>query len=193
MCLALSVPSVLMMGCSDELGGTESAPVGGAQVTHTQLEQGITKTVVDASSDKLWIYLRTSDGAQRDIQTPETDTTWDLSFQRYTIKLNGGVSGSGAVAAQWIEGQNFDAFTKAPAAGYLQDAPDGPDENDTPDLVFGSWYNYDFQTHVLTPRDGFFVVQTQDGQYLKLKIEGYYDTAGSPGFLSYRWALIEKP
>jgi hypothetical protein len=179
-----------LSGCADDLSGTDSGPVGGAQITHTDQGQGVTLTEVNASDADAWVYLRLSDGAQRDVTTPDADTTWDLAFNRYTIKLNGGVSGPGQVMGQWLEAQPFDDLTAAPANGYSADSPDGDDDDALPDLIFGGWYSYDVQTHVLTPRDGLYCIRDGEGRHFKLQLTSYYDAAGSPGLLSFKWATL---
>jgi hypothetical protein len=75
-----------------------------------------------------------------------------------------------------------------PGDGWATDAADGDDENEDPDLVLGGWYDYDFMTHVLTPRAQ--VVRTAQGNAFKLEILAYYDDAGTSGMLTIRWAPL---
>jgi hypothetical protein len=181
--LSISAYALTLGGCDDALSGTDSGPVGGAQITHTQA-QGMTLTVVDATSEKVWVYMRLRDGAQLDLPSaadPAADPTWDLAFRRYQVLLNGGVSGPGQVVGQWLDAVAFDDLSTAPPDGYLSDAPDGDDDNALPDLVLEHWYNYDFRTHTLTPRAGVYVLRDAAGQHYKLAFDGYYDAAGSPG------------
>jgi hypothetical protein len=108
------------------------------------------------------------------------------------------VSGSGGVLVAALEGRAFDTVTRAPEEGWSADRPDGSDDTDSePDNVFNNgtndWYAYDQATHVLTPRDVTYVIASTEQRFYKLRFESYYDEAGSPAVVRFRWAEIDAP
>jgi heme-binding HmuY-like protein len=172
-------------------GGTGGG--GNLHVVNRDDGGGVTTTQVDARQTDAWVYLSLAGGNEVSPATPATSPDWDLAFQRFKIKVNGGVSGSGNVAVAALPGADFAALTTAPAGGYASDVAAG-DESDG--LVFEAgdgWYAYDIATHVLTARPVLFVVRAVGGLYYKVEIKGYYDAAGTPGYLSYRWAKLAAP
>lgn len=111
-----------------------------------------------------------------------TNDNWDVAFSTTTILVNGGVktrdvepnrTGSGAVS---IVSGTFASVTAFPAAAtFVQDV------NGTYAIPTGSgkgWYNYNMQSHIVSPIAGkVFVVKTHDGKYAKFEILSYYKDA----------------
>ena len=137
---------------------------------------GESTLVVDATSYEEWVYI---DLAFVDVVSGDDD--WDLSAQRYEVALNEDVR------AQKIEDVAFDDMSVAPADGYLTD------EDSDLDYVLGDWYDYNYVTHVLTPRDHFYVIETAEFEYYKLEFLDYYSDAGVSGFLTLRIAPLDSP
>lgn len=151
---------------------------------------------VEATAKEAWVYV---DMAQRkDVPASEAVGTaaWHLAFQRFKIVTNSGVSGPGGVETAMLPGQDFDALTQAPPAGYAQDRADGPDTNadlDSPFLEGDGWYVYDLSVHKLAPRDITWVVHLPEAGYFKLRLLDYYARAGTAGTLKLRWAPLLPP
>lgn len=186
-----------LAGCAgdirpDDFGRTEDAapsdvltPTG--PVTTAQNADGTFTTIIDATSLELWNHLDLETRAQAEESGP-----WDLRFQRSHISANGGVTGTGGVEVVPLAAA-FAEVTAAPASGWITDAPDGDDANLDPDYAFAQgegWYAYDVQTHVLRPRPLVWVVRSTEGATIKLAIERYYDAAGSPAWITFRWAPL---
>ena len=47
--------------------------------------------------------------------------------------------------------------------------------------------------HTLTPRNIVYVIHSDRGAYFKLKIDGYYDEAGTPAIITLRYAPVLAP
>jgi hypothetical protein len=183
-----------LAGCAESI--RPDRPDGGPTVDATFIgpfgtvtnPDGTFTTRVDASSTEAWLY--------GDFETTAAVTeadAWDLRFQRFHISTNGGISGTGGVEVIALTGVPFEALFTPPASGYVSDAPDGDDANMEPDYAFEQgegWYAYDQETHVLTPRPLVWVVKTAGGSTIKLELLGYYDDAGTAGFLTFRWAPL---
>lgn len=179
------------LGCAgdirpDDFGRSppEDPLVPTGAVTTRQNADGTLTTIVDATSTSEWTHL--------DLETRAEAAAgpWDLRFQRFHISANGGVTGPGGVEVVPIAGRVFDEIVAAPAEGWITDAPDGDDANLDPDYAFeqgDGWYSYDFERHTLTPRPLVWIVRSTGGATYKLRFERYYDDAGTPGWISFRW------
>lgn len=196
--------AVAALGCApslntDEDAGTPDAatprtdasfPTSSGAFTH-EVDGRVVTTVADATDEDAWQHLDLDTGLS-------TEDGWDLAFSRFRVRTNGGVSGGGGVLVAELEGQPFDALTRAPEDGWTADVPDGDGDDDTePDNAFNDgasdWYAYDEATHTLTPREVTYVVASTEGRFYKLRFEAYYDDAGSPAVVRFRWAEIDPP
>lgn len=179
----------LAAGCaadlSDELDDVAPAD-GGAQIEHT-VDGDLIATEVDATDETRWVYLDLESRAQLEVDDPQHSDAWDLGFRRYDIALDGGVSGPGGMAAVVLAGQQVEDIDAVPAGPWITDAVDGDDDGDAPDYALGGWYDYDFATHVLTPRAQVYVVRSVEGNAFAIEVVDYYDDAGSSGWLQLRW------
>lgn len=192
--VTLLCPLACAADLDDELGGdaVEEPAEGqvGPNARNEPREGGGQLTTIDASDEEAWIYFDLETGVQVEVDDPMTDLTWDLGFRRFHIATNGGVSGSAGCEVAVVEGV-FDAITTIPDDGFLVDEPDGEDENEDPDYVFHEWYDYNFMTHVLTPKVQTYVVVTGAGNTFKVSLDHYYDDAGTSGHPRFAWAALE--
>jgi hypothetical protein len=180
---AACAPELAPAPRADDGGGSDAPP----NVTHVDVD-GATKTTVDATDQERWVGLAFGTRAAIWVDAAENRRDWDIAFRRYHVKLNGGASGAGGVSLAAIPGARFAAVTEAPASGWITDTAEA--------LAFEAgepWYLYDVTTHTLSPRPTVYALRTVDGSYLKLAFESYYDAAGTPGFVSLRWAPIAPP
>jgi hypothetical protein len=139
------------------------------------LDDGSIRVTIDATSETDWVGYAFGEGVLG------TAVPGDLDVQRYRLRLGDGV------AAQVVDA-SWDDLTQAPASGYATDTE--PLEDDE-SYVFNDWYTYDYATHSLAPNDVVFVVDDGMGLQVKVQVESYYDPAGTPGFLTFRWAELE--
>lgn len=104
--------------------------------------------------------------------TDSATSSWDLAFSGTTILANSGSSGPGQGGAA-IVALPFEEVVEAPTdEAFLVDAPGAPAPAAGP---HGVWYNYNAQTHVVTPVPGrTLVVRTADGRFAKVRILSYY-------------------
>lgn len=177
-------------GCAADLRDTlddDLAPAdGGAQIEHT-VDGELVDTRIDATDEERWVYLDLESRGQVEVDDPQASDAWDLAFRRYDIALDGGVSGPGGMTAVVLEGQQVEAIDDVPEGPWITDAVDGDDHGDAPDYALGSWYDYDFATHVLTPKAQAYVVRSVEGNAFAIEVLDYYDDAGSSGWLQLRW------
>jgi len=191
-----AVSSALLAACSPTLepDGTDAAvPDGSGAFRHDGSPDTQVTTVVDATDESTIHRLDLDTGLEVGV-----DEGWELGFSRFRVTINGGLGGPGGVRVAQLEDVAFDDVTRAPADGWTVPGPDGDgDDDDEPDDVFNDgvddWYEYDPETHTLTARDLVYAVASTEGRFFKLQLLDYYDDAGSPAWVRFRWAAIAPP
>ena len=187
--VGLTVLLALSVGCGEDLrqGTSPGEPPSGEASGIVDNPDGTRSLTVNAVSDAAWVYLDLETGLVT------ADGPWDLTFRRFVIGLNGGTSGVGYGVAHWVEGDLSD-FERAPDGDWVTDLPDGDDEDEEPDRVFADWFDYDQDTHVLTPKARVYFVRSGDGEtYYALQIDDYYDDARTSGYPSITWKTVAAP
>jgi hypothetical protein len=152
---------------------------------------------INASSNDpaVWVYFDLDTLSIVTVDSAVTDSTWDVAFQRFRIKSNGGISGSNGVQVAHLD-LPIDDFDQAPLEGYRSDEMDGADPRTQPGLAFlreGGWYDYNGTTHLLTPKIRTFVVKVSEAKYFALQMTSYYSEAGSPANLAFKTRAIHAP
>lgn len=154
-----------------------------ARVDTVAIGDGLFRSRVDAR-DALAVVGVDFDASGVESEVP--GSRWDLAGRRFHLALNGGVSGEGDVAALFLPGVALaDAAVPADPA-WLQDAADA-DGDGEPELVFASWFDYDGETHALTPVDGTWLLRTTDANVVAIRIDGYYGETGDSAVFTLTW------
>lgn len=164
----------------------DAGPGTADRVSTVRNPDGTYTTRVDATSTEAWTAIDLETGA-------EAETGWDLSTQRFHLKLSGGASGDSGVEVAPVVDAVLADVTEAPTSGWITDAADGDDDNTEPDYAFEQgegWYAYDPVSHLLTPRPVVWVIRTSDDNLIKLTITDYYDDAGTAGHFTLQWAPL---
>lgn len=109
---------------------------------------------------------------------------WDLRFEGFTIRVNSGVSGPGKGAAAAGMG-TFATIASAKTAdqAYRPDVYAG---------VFGTkkWYRYNLAgDNRISPTFDVYLIKRGSAVY-KLQLLNYYNTTGSPRFITFRYKQI---
>lgn len=166
------------------------------KIVHAARSGGGLTTVVNAVEESEWQYL--------DLDTALSDDqedVWDLAFSRFRFRINGGISGPGAVQVAVLEAEPFDDVETAPDEHWSPERADSEgdtgDADSEPDNVFNAgeedWYDYNLMNHTLTPKDITYVVASTDERFYKLRIESYYDSAGTDGYMRFDWDEVDAP
>jgi hypothetical protein len=146
---------------------------------------------IDSSDSTIWVYFNLNDGAIVP-SADDTTTDWDIKLQRYSVGLNGGVSGSGSVVVMVQEGtyDGYNDISSTPTGGtWITDEADA-DGDGKPEYALDGWFNYDFTNHTLSPKDIVYFIETPDGVF-KFRVMDYYNESGESGFMSFDSELIE--
>ena len=212
---ALLAGLVAFTSCSKEDNKKEEpapTPQGGAKEVKD----------LDASDQQKWVYFSFTKGTVVEITNPKTtDDDWDIAFNRYNIRTNGGVSGKGEAEVVNTNNKDFAAVTKAPAEGYEKDkkftevgrpAPGQTQPSITVveknPVISGTvmvenskgWYNYN------RPKQGentphfditkyVYVIKTAKGnKYVKIQLTGYTKSnqPDKSGFITFTYDFLTE-
>jgi hypothetical protein len=173
------------------IGSIDSVSSGAVDVIGTS---GATRTLyVDASAGGVggtashpWIFVNLGSGTKVSVTDKSAlmSTAWDLALKRPILYTNSGDGGPGQGGAVHVL-KDFAQVTAADAAGAafatekFFDAQCNPQLDPTNAVLtsFSSWYDYDPNTHMLTPSAGTWLVHGGDGTLYAVQISTYY---GSP-------------
>lgn len=190
---ALFLAGLTATGCNHAPENPPPVCDDGAAVC-TEADGETRRTGFDSTDGEVWHHLDFESGAAVDAASD----VWDLAVQRYRIKVNGGISGSGGVEVAILKDTTFDAVTAAPKEGWITDA-DGEAELGRGDPLYAffqddGWYSYDFVVHKLAPREGrVYVVKTVEQNFVKVELQSYYNADGVAGHVVMRWDFIDPP
>jgi hypothetical protein len=118
-------------------------------------------------------------------------SNWDIAFEGYAIRVNGGVSGNGSVRALAMTTPPFATITSTQAASvpanvYAADSYSG---------TFGTkpWYRYNItgtDNQIWPTYDVYLVRRGSD--FYKVQVVGYYNAAGQARQITIRYAPIAR-
>ena len=149
-----------------------------------------------------WIYYSFKEAKEVAVAEADHETSldWDIAFNRYNVRTNGGESGVGVAAVYDAGKVDFTSVMNAPTDGYIVDdtiqivkayigqavewmTSTGNDKfKGCVEMSFGSTGpSYNTNDHV-------YVVKTADGKYAKLWIKSYYNDSGVAGFINFKYA-----
>ncbi len=119
------------------------------------------------------IFFSFDAGGEVQIADPEASTEWDIWFDGFDAKINGGIHGPGACAVYPIyrENNNYDELTEVPMD------MGGSYEEDTISSIFDEWYNYGGEghgPHELWSKGHVYLLKIDAGTVFKLEIANYY-------------------
>jgi hypothetical protein len=166
------------------LAGPTDAHAG--QVT---LEYAVQPTAEAAFGATQSVTLDASTATSVDLNSGSTTPAtgeWDLSLEGFDLRINGGVSGSGAVGAT-PSPEPFEAVTTAAvdSRAYQVDRFAG---------IFGThpWYKYNLTgENIIHPTFDVYLIKRGDDVY-KVQLIDYYSAAGEPRHISIRYALLTE-
>src|SRR6185436_12775596 len=107
--------------CAKDLRPPDSPDAGGTTGGHftvTDLGGGKSQIDVESESHTDWHYFDIETLKEVTPATPDDSTEWDLAFQRYLIRTNGGISGTGGMELGFDFDHSFDQITEAIAGPY---------------------------------------------------------------------------
>ena len=128
-------------------------------------------TVINASSEKSWVYFDFSRGGVVEIHD-KTSLEWDLAFRRSKVISNGGATNKfGKAGLINLGSPNFDQVVDVPLNNYT---PDMSTKTETENPILLKWYSYNYLTHKLSAKANTYAMKTADSKYVKVKFLDFY-------------------
>jgi HmuY protein len=192
---------IFIFGCADDIASQPVPPSDSddilgedtSKVTTVRNDDGSYTTVIDSTSTDSWTAFDFDRGVE--IVEPGDDS-WDVAGQRFHLRLSSGLTGRVSDEVQIMPLGNVElaAVTGDATGTWVTDLPDGDDINELPDYALeqgDGWYDYDPSTHVLTARPVTWLLRTGAGALRALRIESYYDDAGTAAKIKLRWIPLQ--
>ncbi|SMF52775.1 HmuY family protein [Pseudobacteriovorax antillogorgiicola] len=180
MIVTLALPLLILQGCGDSGDDSQEQTIN--EATDLTSNDSIS---IDATAEDAWIYL----DLDQDTLAVDEAGPWDIAIQRYRIKLN--QASTPPTAAAILEGSIGSVSSPGRDAFQVDQEAEKPEDG----YVFNgedAWYDYDINSHVLTPKPSrVYVVYTTDHQLYGMSFLGYYDNVGTPAHVSFQIQKIE--
>lgn len=142
--------------------------------------------MINASSEKDWIFFDFSRGAVVDIHD-STSLEWDLAFRRGKVITNGGATNSfGSAGAKDLGKIDFVTLAEAPLDSYVQDSST---RTETENKTLNKWYTYNYITHKLRAKKNVFAMRTAKGKYAKVQFLSFYCANKETGCIRMRYVF----
>jgi hypothetical protein len=153
---------------------------------------------INSTGSTTWKYFSFTTNDTISVADPTTSTAWDLAFQRYRIKTNGGLSGngSGSAANSFKKGQaGFDALTVIPdttafsADASISIAVQQGYATYVVNPALYTWFSLEFTTQgtQIVPSDYIYIVKTANGKFAKVWFKSYYSTTNLSGYVTFQY------
>jgi hypothetical protein len=153
---------------------------------------------VNSTGSTVWKYFSFADNDTVTVADPANSNAWDIAFQRYRIKTNGGLSGNGlgSAANTYQKGQTgFDALiVVSDTSTFINDAlisiavQQGYATYIVNPVLY-TWFSLEFTTQgtQIVPSDYIFIVKTSSGKYAKVWFKSYYSPENISGYVSFQY------
>jgi hypothetical protein len=153
---------------------------------------------VNSTGSTVWKYFSFADNDTVTVADPANSNAWDIAFQRYRIKTNGGLSGNGlgSAANTYQKGQTgFDALiVVSDTSTFINDAlisiavQQGYATYIVNPVLY-TWFSLEFATQgtQIVPSDYIFIVKTSSGKYAKVWFKSYYSPENISGYVSFQY------
>ena len=168
------------------ISDTPAQPVIGSTPTNL-LETKL--TVINASSEKNWVYFDFSRGGVVEIHD-KTSLEWDLAFRRSKVISNGGATNKfGKAGLINLGSPNFDQVVDVPINNYT---PDMSTKTETENPILLKWYSYNYLTHKLSAKANTYAMKTADSKYVKVKFLDFYCANKETGCIKMQYVYQDN-
>ena len=146
-------------------------------------------TVINASSEKNWVYFDFSRGGVVKIHD-KTSLEWDLAFRRSKVISNGGATNKfGKAGLINLGSPNFDQVVDVPIDNYT---PDMSTKTETENPILLKWYSYNYLTHKLSAKANTYAMKTADSKYAKVKFLNFYCANKETGCIKMQYVYQDS-
>ncbi len=153
---------------------------------------------VKSTSSTEWKYFSFVKNDTVAISDPMTSNEWDLAFQRYRIKTNGGLSGhgEGGAANSYFKVQTGfdDLITVSDTSTFVADtsvqiAVQQGYATYVVNPRLYTWFTLEFggAGTQIVPTDYIYIVRTATGKFAKVWFKSYYSPANVSGYVTFEY------
>ena len=153
---------------------------------------------VNATGSTVWKYFSFEKKDTIQVADPLISKEWDLAFQRYRIRTNGGKSGSGmgSAANSYKKGEaGFDEMLVVPDTATfsidadIQIAVQQGYATYTVNPELYTWFTIETaaQGTQIVPSDNIYFVKTALGKYVKIWFKSYYSPTNASGYVTFQY------
>lgn len=153
---------------------------------------------IKSISSTTWKYFSFAKNDTITVSDPLSSSEWDLAFQRYRIKTNGGKSGNGmgSAANSYLKGQaGFNALSVVPdtTTFITDDSIEIAIQQGYATYVVNprlyTWFTIELaaQGTQIVPSDYVYIVKTADGKYAKVWFKSYYSATNVSGYVTFQY------
>jgi hypothetical protein len=153
---------------------------------------------VNSTKSTAWKYFSFTKNDTVTITDPANSSDWDLAFQRYRIRTNGGLSGNGmgSAAYSYKKGQaGFDALNIVPdTTTFVTDvsisiAVQQGYATYIVNPALYTWFTLEFATQgtQIVPSDDIYIIKTGTGKYAKVWLKSYYSATNLSGYVTFQY------
>ena len=153
---------------------------------------------INSTGSTTWKYFSFALNDTIPVSDPLSSADWDLAFQRYRIKTNGGKSGSGQGSAAnfFQKGQTgFDnlKLVQDTATFAADDSVNIAVQQGYATYIVNpklyTWFTIELATQgtQIVPSDYIYIVKTGAGKYAKVWFKSYYSTANVSGYVTFQY------
>jgi hypothetical protein len=153
---------------------------------------------INSTGSTTWKYFSFTTNDTVTIADPAHSSAWDLAFQRYRIKTNGGLSGSGSGSAanSYKTGQTgFDGLSVVPdtTTFTLDSTIDVAVQQGYATYIVNpvlyTWFSLEFaaQGTQIVPTDNVYIVKSSTGKYAKVWFKSYYSATNQSGYVTLQY------
>ncbi len=152
--------------------------------------------VINSTNSTTWKYFSFTKNDTVSVSDPTTSSDWDLAFQRYRIRTNGGISGNGkgSAANSYKKLQaGFDMLKLIPDTTTfavdqaMQIAVQQGYATYNVNPVLYTWFNIELGANgtQIVPTDYVYIVKTATGKYAKVWFKSYYSSTNVSGYVTF--------
>jgi hypothetical protein len=164
----VSLGAVTVTTTGDVTSGTIDARAGGSE-----------------AADNPYIYVDLRSNMRVDVNDVQalTSTNWDIALKRSSLRTNSGDSGAGNRQVAIVQAATLAEVTAGPSTGYATDDYATADCTfnglpfGEPNTTFGEWYDYNDDSHKLTPKPEVYVIERNNGTRTAFRLISYYGDA----------------
>jgi hypothetical protein len=153
---------------------------------------------INSTGTATWKYFSFAKNDTISVSDPAASSEWDLAFQRYRIRTNGGRSGHsiGGAANSYKKGQTgFDALNLVPdTANFATDdsvkiAVQYGYATYIVNPVLYTWFSIELaaQGTQIVPSDYVYIVETGTGKFAKVWFKSYYSATNEGGHITFQY------